>query len=493
MSFATIVYLALLLSGLLFAAWEAWLLLLFLRGRRRAPCPSPRAPAPLPDVTVQVPLYNERYAAARVIRAVGNLDYPPAALQIQVLDDSTDDTTAIAAAAVRELRERGLDAELIHRTDRRGFKAGALAEGLHAARGTLVAVFDADFLPDPDFLTRLVAEDSAFDDPRVGFVQARWEYLNRDHNLCTRAQGLFLDRFFLMVNPVRQTHGYVIQFNGSGGVWRRACIDDAGGWTADTLTEDLDLSYRAALRGWRAVYRPDVAVVSELPPDVASFKRQQRRWARGSTQCLRKLGRRVLAAPWPWPRRVAEVLTIAGYHTQALVFLSTALWPFFVLFVEPPWLLPLSQILLAPLWWMGPVSFLVASRARGGAPPGRTASDLAAAVAIAQGATLSATLAIVGGYLGRSAGTFERTPKGPGGDTGAAPGYTVPRDWTLAAEGLVVAFCLASFAALVAAGRVIWAFPMLAYAGGFGLVVAGQLGPVRPARAEAIAVPAPPE
>ena len=276
-------------------------------------------------MTVQLPLYNERCVVERLLDAVGALDYPADRLEIQVLDDSTDETSALAAAAVERLRARGLAVAHLRRAHRRGFKAGALAAGLEAARGELIAVFDADFVPPPGFLTATVP---SFADPAVGMVQARWEHLNREASLLTRVQALLLDGHFAVEHRARHVAGCFFNFNGTAGIWRRQAIADAGGWAHDTLTEDLDLSYRAQLAGWRFVYLPDVAVPAELPADAASFKAQQRRWAKGSLQTARKVLPRLLAARLPWRVKLEACAHLtANLSYPLMVALSLLLFP----------------------------------------------------------------------------------------------------------------------------------------------------------------------
>lgn len=472
----TFVYLALLGLGLLFALWEFFLLFQHLRRSRLTPPPRSRPDSlgPLPFVTVQIPLFNERFAATRVIEAVGALDYPKDRLEIQVLDDSNDETREIVDVAIAELRPGGRRVVALRRGNRTGYKAGALAHGLAHARGELIAIFDADFVPQPDLLQRLIVEKDAFADPRVGFAQARWQHFNIDANVMTRAQAIMLDRFFLIVNPVRQAMNLVIQFNGSGGIWRKSCIEDAGGWTADTLTEDFDLSYRAALKGWKGLYFPGIGVPCDLPADLAAFKRQQRRWARGTTQCFVKLIPDLLRGPWTGGRRFAEVATVAGYHTQALVLAMAVLWPFFVFLIEPPMLFAATQILLAPLAWAAPVAFFLAHRAREVAPFGRRVRDVVAAIAVSQGLSIAVSAAIAGAYLTNEAGEFERTPKQvPHGVR--LDSYLVPRDWTVWAEGLATLYCLGAFAIIATADRLIWAIPMLLWAASFAFVFLLQI------------------
>ncbi len=242
--------------------------------------------AELPVITIQLPLYNEATVAARLIEAAGRFDYPKDRFEIQVLDDSSDETRTIAAQKVEELVARGVDAHYVRRSDRHGYKAGALDFGLRTAKGELVAMFDADFIPRPSFLRDVVHH---FVEPKVGMVQTRWAHLNRDTNLLTKVQALMLDGHHLVENCARFGSGCYFNFAGTGGMWRRQAIDDAGGWEHDTLTEDLDLSYRAQMKGYQFIYRPDVLTPSELPEDVSALRAQQHRWAKGTVQTARKL------------------------------------------------------------------------------------------------------------------------------------------------------------------------------------------------------------
>ena len=252
---------------------------------------------PLPRVTVQLPMYNERYVARRVIELACEMDYPRDLLQIQVLDDSTDDTVEIARAAVERMSRAGHDIVYIHRDNRRGYKAGALQEGLETASGEFVCIFDADFLPPPKILRQTI---HYFTDPRVGMVQARWEHINRDYSLLTKTQAVLLDGHFVMEHGARNRSGRFMSFNGTAGMWRISSIEDAGGWQHDTLTEDLDLSYRAQLKGWEFVFLPDLCSPAELPPEMEAFKAQQYRWAKGGAQTCRKLLPRILRARVPF-------------------------------------------------------------------------------------------------------------------------------------------------------------------------------------------------
>jgi cellulose synthase/poly-beta-1,6-N-acetylglucosamine synthase-like glycosyltransferase len=277
-----------------------------------------------PRVTVQLPLYNERYMVARLLQAVTQMDYPLERMQIQVLDDSTDDTTLLAKHQVAFYQALGYDITLIHRSDRSGYKAGALENGMNFTNGDLIAIFDADFLPPSDWLKRVVVE---FDDPRIGFVQTRWGYTNSDYNLLTNLQALALNQQFVVEHNARLHNGLFMSFNGSGGMWRDACIRDSGGWQSDTLVEDLDLSFRAQLRGWKPGYLPDVVVPNDLPVDIEAFKRQQYRWAKGGAQTLVKLGRRLLRSKLPLHVRAMGFIQLSLYLTfpLMLVLLLTTL------------------------------------------------------------------------------------------------------------------------------------------------------------------------
>jgi len=289
---------------------------------RAGPVPDPEA-VPTPDatwplVTVQLPLYNEALVVERLIDTCAALVYPRRRLEIQVLDDSTDETVALAVRRVRYWQARGLDIVHLHRTHRTGYKAGALQHGLQLARGELIAIFDADFLPTPDFLQRIVPH---FKDAPLGMVQARWGHLNADTSLLTRIQAFALDAHFAVEQYVRNRAGCFMNFNGTAGVWRRACIEDAGGWEGDTIAEDLDLSYRAQLKGWRFRFLLDVEVPAELPVDLNALRTQQFRWTKGAVETSLK----VLGRLWrsPQPRRVKLEGTI--HLTAHIVFPFVAL------------------------------------------------------------------------------------------------------------------------------------------------------------------------
>jgi cellulose synthase/poly-beta-1,6-N-acetylglucosamine synthase-like glycosyltransferase len=280
-------YLAVLLVLAMYGFHRTSLVWLYYRNRHRRPRPLGKF-AELPAVTVQLPLFNEMYVVERLLDAVAGIRYPRDRFQIQVLDDSTDETQEICKRKVADLARRfpELEVEYIHRVDRGGFKAGALQNGLRTAKGEFVLIFDADFLPLPDILERAIDH---FSDPRVAVVQCRWEHVNRDFSALTEVEALMLDGHFIMEHAGRNWSGRFFNFNGTAGLWRRAAIADAGDWQHDTLTEDMDLSYRAQLRGWKFVYLPEIAAPAELPVEMSAFKSQQFRWAKGSVQVALKL------------------------------------------------------------------------------------------------------------------------------------------------------------------------------------------------------------
>ena len=397
----------------LYALHQGTLLALFFLNRQNknsedvAHRDSTRLVSALPTVTVQLPLYNERYVAERIIQACAALDYPKDKLQIQVLDDSTDDTTLIAQLAIEEASANGLAIELLHRDNRHGYKAGALAEGMRQTQSEFIAILDADFVPQPSFLRTLLAERRVFDDPCIGFVQTRWGYLNRDENPATRAQAMMLDLHFCIEQPARNRSGLLMAFNGSGGIWRRACIQDAGGWQADTLTEDLDLSYRAQLRGWQGLFLADEAVPGELPHDVLAYKQQQARWARGTVQCLRKLMPRMVTSTLPLRQKLFAWLHMSGYiiHPLMLVMMLTTPLLLFTSAHLPPWLGWMSGLSLAPIG-----SMLVA-QALHRRPWHHVLRDLPATLMLGIGVAFSNTASMVVGLFKHSSGEFVRTPK----------------------------------------------------------------------------------
>lgn len=277
----------------------------------------------MPRVTLQLPIYNEVNVVERLIDAVGQLQYPKDKLDIQLLDDSSDETVALLASKVSELRQLGFDVERIHRVDRKGFKAGALTNGLSFAKGDLIAIFDADFVPDPTFLKKVI---SHFSDSQVAIVQTRWEHLNEGFSLMTQLQAFGLNAHFTIEQGGRFAAGLLANFSGSAGVWRKAAIVDAGGWQSDTLTEDLDLSYRAQLKGWKVIYREDIGSPGELPITMNALKSQQQRWMKGAAECARKLiGQVFRSSSMSLTKKLHAFLHLFGSSTFLLMFLLSLL------------------------------------------------------------------------------------------------------------------------------------------------------------------------
>jgi cellulose synthase/poly-beta-1,6-N-acetylglucosamine synthase-like glycosyltransferase len=305
-----------------------YLVYLYMKNKDRVPAPAGTLPA-LPVVTIQLPIYNEMYVTDRLIDAVCEIDYPRELLEIQVLDDSTDETCHVAERAVRRNAARGIDITYLHRTDRTGYKAGALEAGMKVAKGEFIAIFDADFIPTVDFLQRTV---QYFSDPKIAMVQARWGHINQDYSLLTKVQSILLDAHFVLEHGGRNRSGHFFNFNGTAGIWRRAAIADAGGWQHDTLTEDLDLSYRAQLRGWRFVFVPDLIAPAEVPVEMNAFKSQQHRWAKGSIQTCRKLLPRILRSNLPLGVKAEAFFHLsANFNYPLMCVLSVLMAPSMVI------------------------------------------------------------------------------------------------------------------------------------------------------------------
>jgi cellulose synthase/poly-beta-1,6-N-acetylglucosamine synthase-like glycosyltransferase len=313
----TICYLTVLFGLSAYGIHRYVIIYLFLKNRKREPKPLSRFNQ-LPKVTMQLPIFNEVYVVERLLKSVSELDYPRELLQIQVLDDSTDDTREITRNCAEALQRRGFNVELIHRVDRTGFKAGALAVGLESAHGEFVCILDADFVPPPDLLKKTI---DFFTDPKIGMIQTRWGHLNRGYSLLTRVQAMFLDGHLLLEQTARSRSGRFFNFNGTAGLWRRSCIEEAGGWQHDTLTEDLDLSYRAQLAGWKFVFLTDVVTPAELPVDMNGFKSQQHRWTKGSIQTCKKL----LPTIWRSDLPLLIKLEATGHLTSNFAYLLLAL------------------------------------------------------------------------------------------------------------------------------------------------------------------------
>src|SRR5687767_11006544 len=304
--------------------WHRYFLVyLYMKNKDRHP--TPMGMDRLPRVTVQLPIYNEMYVADRLIDAVCRLNYPRELLEIQVLDDSTDETRIVAERAVMRNAATGIEISYLHRTDRTGYKAGALEAGMKVAKGEFIAIFDADFIPSPDFLEKTVPY---FGDDRIALVQARWGHINQDYSLLTKIQSILLDAHFVLEHGARNRAGMFFNFNGTAGIWRRTAITDAGGWQHDTLTEDLDLSYRAQLRGWKFVFLPGLVAPAEVPVEMNSFKSQQHRWAKGSIQTCRKLLPSILRSKLPLGVKAEAFFHLtANFNYPLMCVLSILLGP----------------------------------------------------------------------------------------------------------------------------------------------------------------------
>ncbi|MFT6893714.1 MAG: cellulose synthase/poly-beta-1,6-N-acetylglucosamine synthase-like glycosyltransferase, partial [Algoriphagus sp.] len=321
------VYILGMLFIFIYSLAQGHLLLNFLKSRNKVDF-IPQVPESWPLVTVQLPIYNELYVVERLIEAAAKINYPKELLQIQLLDDSTDATAQLIQEKIKNFPE--VNFQYLHRIDRKGFKAGALREGLEKASGEFIAIFDADFIPDPDFIYKTIPH---FNSEKIGMVQTRWTHLNENYSLLTKLQAFALDAHFLIEQIGRNSQHAFINFNGTGGIWRKSCIIDAGNWEDDTLTEDLDLSYRAQRRGWEFVYRREIESPAELPPIMSAIKSQQFRWTKGGAECAAKHARGILGEDLPLSTK---------FHAMAHLFNSSI----FIAII----LVSLSSI---GVWWVG--------------------------------------------------------------------------------------------------------------------------------------------
>jgi len=416
-----------------------------------------------PSVLVQLPVCDEPAVVERLVAAAAALDWPHERLEIQLLDDSGDEAAAIGARAVARARARGVVVCHVRRSKREGFKAGALAAGLASSDAAFVAVFDADFLPDADFLRRTLP---AFGEPRVGLVQARWGHLNRDANLLTRAQAAMLDAHFLVEHAWRQARGRFLNFNGTAGIWRRACIDASGGWSSDTLTEDLDLSYRAQLAGWRFVFLPDVVVAAELPEHMAALRSQQHRWAKGAIQTARKLLPRIARAELPWSIRVEACVHLTANITYPLLLaLALLLAPIVAARAGSAlaWL-PALQLAVFAAGTLPVALFLALGQRRAGRRGASLALDTFAALLVSGGLCWHLARAVAEGMIGPR-GEFVCTPKsgalGPRAGAFRPPALRVRRARGDGIPELALAAAFALTAALAARTGRLSALPFL--------------------------------
>jgi cellulose synthase/poly-beta-1,6-N-acetylglucosamine synthase-like glycosyltransferase len=365
--------------------------------------------ATLPHVTTQIPLYNEANVAERVIRAVAAIDYPAAKHEIQILDDSTDETCAIIDQAVESLRRDGKDINVFRRTKRQGYKAGALAAGMKVCKGTFIAIFDSDFVPNPDYLRQMIPPLMA--DEKLAFVQARWGHLNSTHSVLTQVQGIGIDGHFMIEQSVRAFNGFFMNFNGTAGVWRKQAIYDAGGWQSDTLTEDMDLSYRCQLAGWRASYLVDVVVPAELPETYTAFKSQQFRWAKGSIQTAIKLYPQVLRSKAGMMAKIQAFLHLTHYSIHPIMALLSVLTlpVLLTLDVIVPWPLMAFCMFCILVAICGPSSLYLASQIATKSGIKRI-FFLPVLMCVGVGIALSNTRAVLEAIMKVKSG-FVRTPK----------------------------------------------------------------------------------
>jgi cellulose synthase/poly-beta-1,6-N-acetylglucosamine synthase-like glycosyltransferase len=402
------VYFALLLVLGFYGSHRYRMAYLYYRHKYRLPTPKGTLEK-LPKVTIQLPIFNEMYVVERLVDAVCRIDYPRELLEIQVLDDSTDETVGIARAVVERNRAAGHNVVYIHRTNRSGFKAGALEHGLTKASGEFVAVFDADFVPAPDFLRRTVP---FFADDKVGMVQVRWGHLNREYSLLTEAQSIFLDGHFIIEHTARNRAGCFFNFNGTAGIWRRSTIADAGGWQHDTLTEDLDLSYRSQLKGWQFVFLPEVVSPAEVPVDMNAFKSQQHRWAKGSIQTARKLLPRILKSDLPFEVKREAFFHLTNNVAYLLMVLLSAMMPlsmvvrfqhglYGTLFLDLPFFIAATVSVCA---------FYVSAQREAGRSKWEQVKYLPFLMSLGIGMAISNARAVLEALLGQQS-AFERTPK----------------------------------------------------------------------------------
>jgi cellulose synthase/poly-beta-1,6-N-acetylglucosamine synthase-like glycosyltransferase len=394
----------------LYGMHRYWLVYDYFKYRRNVPG-TPPEPADWPKVTIQLPIFNERYVIERLVDAAVAFDYPRDKLEIQVLDDSTDETREITHAIVERYRTLGVPIVHLHRTNRIGFKAGALAAGLEQASGEYVAIFDADFQPPPDFLRRTLPYMIA--DSKVGMVQTRWTYLNRHYSALTEIEAILLDGHFVIEHGARSRRGIFFNFNGTAGVWRRSTIDDAGGWEHDTLTEDTDLSYRAQIRGWKFLYLPQIECPSELPVEMNAFKVQQARWAKGLMQTAKKTLPRVMHSDAsPRIKTEAFLHLTANISYPLMVALSLILLPAMVVRFYQGWfqMLLIDLPLFLAATWSVSSFYLVAQHELYPKNWKRALLYLPFVMAVGIGLSVRNSKAVIEALIGKKS-EFARTPK----------------------------------------------------------------------------------
>ena len=404
----TLCYTAVLLGLSIYGLHRYLIVYLYLKNKRNVPVPAGHFDK-LPRVTVQLPIFNELYVVERLLDAVSKLDYPRDLLDVQVLDDSTDETRELANKLVDNLRALGLDISHVHRVDRTGYKAGALENGLQSAKGEYILILDADFVPAPDVLQKTI---HFFTNEKVGMIQTRWGHLNRTYSMLTRVQAMFLDGHLLLEQTGRNRSGRFINFNGTAGVWRKSCIVDAGGWQHDTLTEDLDLSYRAQIKGWKFVFLPNLVTPAELPVDMNGFKSQQHRWTKGSIQTCRKLLPAVWRANLPLKVKLEGTMHLtSNYAFLLLAFICVLMHPSAGGGTHSTWHMLLLDI---PIFITGSVPavifYIVSQRELYPRSWWREILYLPALLALTIGLAVNNAWAVIQGMAGAT-GEFTRTPK----------------------------------------------------------------------------------
>jgi cellulose synthase/poly-beta-1,6-N-acetylglucosamine synthase-like glycosyltransferase len=464
-------------AGVVYVAFELRLLLGYWRAREwnsLASTVRSGGTGVTPHVVVQIPIFNEGAVAIDVIKAVCALDFPRERLQIQILDDSVDETPDLIAPLIAQKSAQGIDIQHLRRSQREGWKAGALAWGLAQSDAEFVAIFDADFLPPSDFLRRALIDGNAFADPDVAFLQGRWTYTNAVQNLLTRAQAILLDRHFAVQKPYQSTYDRTIAFNGSVAIWRRSAIEKAGGWSADTLCEDLDLSYRCALAGLKGRYDFSLACPSELPPSILAFKLQQRRWAQGTAQCLQKLSAEVLRS-----RRIhhrwEDIHAMAGYIIHPILLAYCLLWPWVVLKGLPTPILVVSQACMMVANLTAIVGFIFAAFASGRVVGISMFKDVSAALILGMALMVNSSVAFFIGCFERKS-AFERTPKQGTISNGTGPqSPRVKLHWTIYLEIALLAYMLCLSARLVEVQEASKATPCLLMVASMGFAVVSQV------------------
>ncbi|MGQ0614480.1 MAG: glycosyltransferase [Planctomycetaceae bacterium] len=469
---------------------RAHMLFVYLRVRRRNPHPT-GALDPLPSVLVQVPIYNEKAVVERVLGAVARFDWPRELLRVQVLDDSTDETSRLCAEACARLSAGGLAIEHLRRTSREGFKAGALANGLQHDASELVAIFDADFIPAPDFLRKTVPY---FADPGIGMVQARWEHLNLERNWLTRLQCFFLDGHFILEHTFRHRTGRFFNFNGTAGIWRRSCIDDAGGWSSTSITEDTEISFRAQIKGWRFVYLRDVTCPAEVPADVDAYKGQQHRWAKGYTEILKEHVGLIWNAPIGVRAKIEATLMLSNHFAFLVMGALTILHLPVVLVREsflPTPLHTLLDVFNFALMLLAFFAFYLMSQIDAGRLSLRRLLYLPLAIGLGMALLVNSSRAVLEALFGVKSG-FVRTPKEGDGGGGGAAAYRARAGLGQAVVEIAFGvYLLSSSFLLLLRGNVFGILITLIVAAGFLFLGLGTLQKMRARRQAGEPLPAP--